>query len=101
MNVEKFSYDNQIVKMFTFATVFWGVVGMLVGLLIALQLYIPSTLVFSTQHSAGCDHFIQMLLFLHLWATQYLPVFTIPCSVFVKPECLATCLAKFIFGDGS
>ncbi len=50
MNVEKFSYDNQIVKMFTFATVFWGVVGMLVGLLIALQLYIPE-LNFSFQYT--------------------------------------------------
>lgn len=41
MTVEKFSYDNQIVKQFTIATVLWGVVGMLVGLIIAIQLYLP------------------------------------------------------------
>ncbi|MDX1700358.1 MAG: cytochrome-c oxidase, cbb3-type subunit I [Melioribacteraceae bacterium] len=41
MNVEKFNYDNQIVKLFLIATVVWGIVGLLVGLLIALQLYIP------------------------------------------------------------
>ena len=41
MTVEKFSYDNQIVKNFTIATVVWGIVGMLVGLIIAIQLYLP------------------------------------------------------------
>ncbi|VAX19209.1 Cytochrome c oxidase (cbb3-type) subunit CcoN / Cytochrome c oxidase (cbb3-type) subunit CcoO [hydrothermal vent metagenome] len=42
MNVEKFSYDNQIVKLFVIATVIWGIVGMTVGVLIAFQIYIPS-----------------------------------------------------------
>lgn len=42
MQVEKFSYDNKIVKYFAIATSVWGVVGMLVGLLIALQLFIPA-----------------------------------------------------------
>ncbi|MBU2492058.1 MAG: cytochrome-c oxidase, cbb3-type subunit I [Bacteroidetes bacterium] len=41
MNVEKFSYDNHIVKQFTIATVLWGIVGMLVGLLLAFQIYLP------------------------------------------------------------
>jgi cytochrome c oxidase cbb3-type subunit I/II len=41
MEMEKFSYDNQIVKMFTIATVVWAAVGMLVGLIIALQLFLP------------------------------------------------------------
>lgn len=41
MNVEKFRYDNNIVKYFTFATVLWGAVGMLVGLIIAVQLFFP------------------------------------------------------------
>lgn len=41
MTVEKFSYDNQIVKNFTIATVVWGIVGMLVGVIIAIQLYLP------------------------------------------------------------
>jgi cytochrome c oxidase cbb3-type subunit I/II len=41
MIAEKFSYDNQIVKQFTIATVVWGLVGMLVGLIIAFQIFIP------------------------------------------------------------
>ena len=41
MQVEKFSYDNQIVKQFIIATVIFAVVGMLVGLIIAIQLYVP------------------------------------------------------------
>ncbi len=39
--VEKFHYDNAIVRNFAYATMIWGLVGMLVGLTIALQLVIP------------------------------------------------------------
>mgnify|MGYP000085149999 CR=1 FL=1 len=42
MELEKFSYDNGIVRKFIFATVIFGVIGMLVGLLAALQLVWPS-----------------------------------------------------------
>lgn len=41
MDVEKFSYDNKIVRMFIIATTIWGFVGMLVGIIIAIQLYLP------------------------------------------------------------
>jgi cytochrome c oxidase cbb3-type subunit I/II len=41
MEVEKFRYDNQIVRMFLFATILWAIVGFLVGLVIALQLPFP------------------------------------------------------------
>ena len=41
MQLEKFSYDNQIVKQFMLAAVIFAVVGMLVGLIIAIQLYLP------------------------------------------------------------
>ncbi len=41
MDVEKFYYDNKIVKLYAIATMIWGIVGMLVGLLIALQIFIP------------------------------------------------------------
>ncbi len=41
MEMEKFSYDNRIVRNFAIATMVWGVVGMLVGLLIAFQIYLP------------------------------------------------------------
>ena len=42
MELERFRYDNTIVRAFTIATVVWGVVGMLVGVLIAFQLFVPS-----------------------------------------------------------
>jgi cytochrome c oxidase cbb3-type subunit I/II len=41
MELEKFSYDNKIVKFFIIATVGWGITGMLVGLTAALQLAFP------------------------------------------------------------
>mgnify|MGYP003332853368 FL=1 len=41
MQLERFSYDNKIVKWFATATIVWGVVGFLAGLLIALQLAFP------------------------------------------------------------
>ncbi len=43
MEIEKFQYDNKIVKQFAYATMLWGVVGMLAGLLAALQLVFPAT----------------------------------------------------------
>ncbi len=42
MTIEKFNYDNRIVKNFAVATMVWGIVGMLVGLLAALQLTYPA-----------------------------------------------------------
>ena len=41
MEVEKFYYDNKIVKYFLIATAFWGIIGMLVGLTAALELVFP------------------------------------------------------------
>lgn len=41
MEIEKFSYDNKIVKYFAYATMVWGLIGMTVGLLAALQLVFP------------------------------------------------------------
>ncbi|MCC7388348.1 MAG: cytochrome-c oxidase, cbb3-type subunit I [Phycisphaerales bacterium] len=40
--LEEFVYDDAIVRKFLLATMVWGVVGMLVGLIIALQLAVPS-----------------------------------------------------------
>lgn len=42
MQLEKFYYDNRIVRDFAYATVLWGAVGMLVGVLVAFQLAFPS-----------------------------------------------------------
>jgi len=39
--MEKFQFDNRLPKMFATATILWGVVGMLVGVIIAFQLAIP------------------------------------------------------------
>lgn len=41
MELEKISYDNKIVKAFIIATVAFGIVGMTVGLLAAIQLFYP------------------------------------------------------------
>jgi cytochrome c oxidase cbb3-type subunit I/II len=41
MEMEKFNYDNEIVRKFIIATVVFGIVGMLVGLTAALQLVLP------------------------------------------------------------
>ncbi|HEX8877790.1 MAG TPA: cytochrome-c oxidase, cbb3-type subunit I [Phycisphaerales bacterium] len=40
--LESFKYDDAIVRKFVLATVLWGIVGMLVGLLIAVQLALPA-----------------------------------------------------------
>ena len=40
--LESFSYDDDIVRKFVFVTMLWGVVGMLVGVIIAVQLTMPS-----------------------------------------------------------
>ena len=42
MQVEKFHYDNRIVKLFAYATILWGAVGMTVGLLASIQLFLPA-----------------------------------------------------------
>src|ERR1041384_7710435 len=41
MEIQQFSYDNKIVKAFIIATVIFGLVGMLVGLTAAIQLFYP------------------------------------------------------------
>ncbi len=58
MEKEQFYYDNKIVKMFLWATILWGIVGMLVGLLVALLFIFPGYLEF-----AGADNAISWLSF--------------------------------------
>jgi cytochrome c oxidase cbb3-type subunit I/II len=41
VQIEQFSYDDSIVRKFTLMTLIWGVVGMLVGVIVALQLAAP------------------------------------------------------------
>lgn len=52
MEKEQFYYDNKIVKMFLWATILWGIVGMLVGLTIALLLIYPGLLEFTGSGNA-------------------------------------------------
>ncbi len=42
MEVQQFNYDNKTVKYFIIATMIWGAVALIVGLLIALQLAFPA-----------------------------------------------------------
>ena len=42
MEVQQFYYDNKIVKKFLLATIVWGLVGMLVGLLLAFMFLFPN-----------------------------------------------------------
>ena len=42
MQTEQFYYDNQIVKKFIYATIFWGLIGMSVGLLLAYMFMFPN-----------------------------------------------------------
>ncbi|MEZ4792461.1 MAG: cytochrome-c oxidase, cbb3-type subunit I [Gelidibacter sp.] len=42
MEMQQFYYDNKIVKNFIYATIFWGVIGMTVGLMIAFLFIFPN-----------------------------------------------------------
>jgi cytochrome c oxidase cbb3-type subunit I/II len=42
MQVEKFYYDNRIVRAFAYATIIFGIVGMLAGLWAAIEIYYPA-----------------------------------------------------------
>ncbi|MGE5682690.1 MAG: cytochrome-c oxidase, cbb3-type subunit I [Bacillota bacterium] len=41
VKIEEVIYDNQIARNFALAVLVWGVVGMLVGLIIGIQMYLP------------------------------------------------------------
>jgi cytochrome c oxidase cbb3-type subunit I/II len=51
--VETFHYDNKIVRNFSIATIAWGLVGFLVGLIVALKLVFPDFLGFLPVLSYG------------------------------------------------
>ncbi len=42
MEIQKFYYNNQIVRKFIIATMFWGIIGMSVGLLLAFMFLFPN-----------------------------------------------------------
>ena len=53
LRVEKFAYDNKIVRDFSVAMIVWGIVGFLVGLIIAIKLRWPDFLGFIPVLSYG------------------------------------------------
>ncbi len=42
MELQKFYYDNKVVKNFIYATIIWGIVGMSIGLLLAFMFIFPN-----------------------------------------------------------
>ncbi|MEO1486665.1 MAG: cytochrome-c oxidase, cbb3-type subunit I [Bacteroidota bacterium] len=42
MEIQQFQYDNKIVQKFLYATMLWGIVGMLVGLILAFMFLFPN-----------------------------------------------------------
>jgi cytochrome c oxidase cbb3-type subunit I/II len=42
MEVQQFYYDNKVVKNFLYATMFWGIIGMSVGLMLAFMFMFPN-----------------------------------------------------------
>ena len=50
---DTFHYDNRVVRNFGIATLFWGVIGFLVGLIVALKLIFPDFLGFIPELSYG------------------------------------------------
>lgn len=53
LRVEKFAYDNKIVRNFSIAMIIWGIVGFLVGLIVAIKLVFPGFLGFISILSYG------------------------------------------------
>ncbi len=56
--IERFQYDNRIVKNFLFVTILWGLIGMLVGLTAAIQLVVPHGISRTGAASVDCAPYI-------------------------------------------
>jgi Cbb3-type cytochrome oxidase, subunit 1 len=81
MELIKIQYDNKIVKAFIIATVIFGIVGMSVGLLAAIQLFYPLFNFDLPYTSFGrIRPCIPMQSFLLLWATPCLQACITACS---------------------
>ena len=90
MQAEKFYYDNRIVKMFAYASVLWGVVGMLAGLWAAVEMYYPGLNLDTAATTFGRVRPVHTnaVIFAFVGNGIFM-VFTIRCSVYVRQECLA------------
>ena len=86
------SYDDKIVRNFAWATILWGIVGMLVGVIIAAELFHPQISDPAKELSFG------RIRPLHTNAVIFAFVgngifmgFTTPFSAFVADACSPTC----------
>jgi cytochrome c oxidase cbb3-type subunit I/II len=59
--MERFIYDDATVRKFVAATVLWGAVAMLVGLLVALQLVLPPLVNYTTESGGKPFAFLSIL----------------------------------------
>jgi len=50
VQMDRFSYDDQIVRAFTMVTLIWGLVAFLVGLIVAFDLVLPGAIAFAHDH---------------------------------------------------
>jgi cytochrome c oxidase cbb3-type subunit I/II len=51
--MERFSYDDKVVRAFTLMTLVWSLVAFLVGLIVAAELVIPSVIAYAHDHGIG------------------------------------------------
>jgi len=59
--MESFTYDDDIVRKFLGVTVLWGIVAFLAGLVIALELVVPSIINYTTAAGARPFAFLTFL----------------------------------------
>jgi len=53
LRMEKFSYDDKIVRAFTLMTLVWALVAFLAGLLVGFELVLPSAVAYAHEHGIG------------------------------------------------
>ncbi|MEI8197389.1 MAG: cytochrome-c oxidase, cbb3-type subunit I, partial [Phycisphaerae bacterium] len=59
--MEKFSYDDKIVRSFTLMTLIWGIVALLVGLIVAIDMVLPNLLGWIQTADSGLAHGLKFL----------------------------------------
>ena len=88
---ESFAYDNIIVRNFAIATIVWGLIGMLVGVVAATQLVAPGANLGTPYTTFGRIRPLHTnAVILPLWATPFSWACIIRCSGSAKPACFPT-----------
>ena len=102
MENQRFYYDNKIVRLFILATLVWGIVGVIVGLLIALQLAMPVFnlgIEFTTFGRLRPLH-TNAIIFAFVGNAIYAGVYY-SMQKLLKTRMFSDTLSKITFGDGS